>query len=525
METVMYTHFHTSNVYRGQSDFDPPTRRRLCTKYAHVAALCGAYALLVTMMLSPVSAVAVDAFMFTSDTDWDYDTQNEIHIMRSNGKDHRRIVPRHTVVEATMSPDGKLLAYSTADTGEIRQIRTNGTNDRSLVSTGTAAEAMQWSPDGRYIAYSGREFVVSRSSFYLTVYLYDVSRRRIARKFFVQPTLPPGLGVNLISRIDWSADSRNIVIEESGSITFPLSFFSSTYIANVRTGKVVDKGDHFNYGFLNNREYVIQLSAGGLGLWDIKNDNIRELVNLGPNQEIIRLTRAADGKALMAQINGFRDSFNNGQTNLSRLEGKSRQDDLGYDYVYVRLRTKIATIVTPGADHFETSDGLRKSLEWRRMKSAAVFRQDTCWGWVITKKGTKRADRINGTRFNDVIYGFAGNDIIKGGGGNDVICGGAGHDRLFGQQGHDVFLGDADINREDFHTVRPGNDKIDGGDGVDTLYGNAGRDVLRGGSGNDFLGGGPGNDFLDGGPDENNLRGDEGNDRCKNHAQVESCER
>jgi hypothetical protein len=55
-----------------------------------------------------------------------------------------------------------------------------------------------------------------------------------------------------------------------------------------------------------------------------------------------------------------------------------------------------------------------------------------CGGKKVTKKGTKKADRLKGTRRADVIAGLAGKDTIKGLAGNDTVCGGDGNDRLFG---------------------------------------------------------------------------------------------
>ena len=81
-----------------------------------------------------------------------------------------------------------------------------------------------------------------------------------------------------------------------------------------------------------------------------------------------------------------------------------------------------------------------------------------CGGKKVTKKGTKRADRLKGTRRADVIAGLAGKDTIKGLAGNDTVCGGDGNDRLFGNGCRATLIG---------------------GKGRDTCLGGPARDKIR----------------------------------------------
>jgi len=85
-----------------------------------------------------------------------------------------------------------------------------------------------------------------------------------------------------------------------------------------------------------------------------------------------------------------------------------------------------------------------------------------------TRRGTKRANRLNGTAGSDRILGGAGNDTIDGKAGNDCLFGEAGNDRITGGKGKDTISGGA------------GNDRIDSRDGVkETIDCGKGRDRVR----------------------------------------------
>jgi hypothetical protein len=87
------------------------------------------------------------------------------------------------------------------------------------------------------------------------------------------------------------------------------------------------------------------------------------------------------------------------------------------------------------------------------------------------KRGTKKADKLNGGPQDDILKGGTG--TVK-----DTIKGLAGDDQLYGENGNDSVLG---------------------GDGIDRLYGGNGDDILKGDAGNDTLFGEAGNDKLYGG--------------------------
>ncbi|MBD3886686.1 hypothetical protein IFO70_34070 [Phormidium tenue FACHB-886] len=114
---------------------------------------------------------------------------------------------------------------------------------------------------------------------------------------------------------------------------------------------------------------------------------------------------------------------------------------------------------------------------------------------------------------NDILNGEDGNDALYGGAGNDTLRGGAGNDRLFGNMGgRFVVFGGSNESLGSNSTVKPGSDRLDGGDGDDELLSGLGDSILRGDDGNDQLLALRGNDLLDGGDGDDRLRGGAGVD-------------
>jgi Ca2+-binding RTX toxin-like protein len=112
---------------------------------------------------------------------------------------------------------------------------------------------------------------------------------------------------------------------------------------------------------------------------------------------------------------------------------------------------------------------------------------------ALTIRGTRHADRLDGSPFDDMIFGrggadkiFAmdGNDYVDGDKGNDQLHGGPGDDVMPGRQGNDKIYGDEGNDRI---TGDRGNDLVDGGAGDDTIFGNIGSDTVLGGPGNDRI--------------------------------------
>jgi Ca2+-binding RTX toxin-like protein len=57
------------------------------------------------------------------------------------------------------------------------------------------------------------------------------------------------------------------------------------------------------------------------------------------------------------------------------------------------------------------------------------------------RKGTARADTVNGFAAGDRLDGLRGNDVLRGNGGEDCLFGRAGKDRLKGGKGRDLLKG------------------------------------------------------------------------------------
>jgi Ca2+-binding RTX toxin-like protein len=83
------------------------------------------------------------------------------------------------------------------------------------------------------------------------------------------------------------------------------------------------------------------------------------------------------------------------------------------------------------------------------------------------KKGSKKANKLNGTNGKDYIIGMGGNDKIFGRNSSDIVFGEKGNDLLYGGSGNDIIIGGS------------GNDELIGGIGNDKLIGGSGKDIFK----------------------------------------------
>ena len=83
------------------------------------------------------------------------------------------------------------------------------------------------------------------------------------------------------------------------------------------------------------------------------------------------------------------------------------------------------------------------------------------------KKGSKKANKLNGTNGKDYIIGMGGNDKIFGRNSSDIVFGEKGNDLLYGGSGNDIIIGGS------------GNDELIGGIGNDKLIGGYGKDIFK----------------------------------------------
>jgi len=101
---------------------------------------------------------------------------------------------------------------------------------------------------------------------------------------------------------------------------------------------------------------------------------------------------------------------------------------------------------------------------------------------------------------------------LVGGPGNDTIDGGNGVDTIFGSTGNDTIDGGTNT------------DTLIGGPGDDSIFGGAGPDIIFGSGGVDNLRGNGGDDTIDGGPEADRIRGAGGTDACETDIDVQGCE-
>ena len=135
----------------------------------------------------------------------------------------------------------------------------------------------------------------------------------------------------------------------------------------------------------------------------------------------------------------------------------------------------------------------------------------------VSREGTGKKEKLEGSAGDDVISGLAGNDTLIGLSGNDTLDGGKGNDTLSGGAGDDTYVVDAKSDKVDESSEGSGGlDTIQTaltayvlGNNIENLFytgksaftgtGNALVNRIVGGAGNDKLDGKAGADSLEGG--------------------------
>ncbi len=494
----------------------------------HRQQLC--FLLLVLTIAACFNAPAHGAGMilFDADSDYDYDSQLEIHLSRDDGRAHRRIQPRYPMHSASLHPDGNSIVYSRTDKPELRTIGIDGKKDRLLATLASTTEKVAWSPDGRYVAY---EELTSTSSIALALGLsyYDLRTKKHIRGVPITQKFLGGVLNNGITNISWSPDRSTLAVTVTDLIFAGGGFSESnaTYVVNAGRGTAKKLVDAVHFGFMDNRRILAKRQDLSLGYIHVNlPDQFFQLASIGNGFDAA--VAIDGGKSAIVRYRYFFDGeFDINDTNLTSITGKSQAKRVKFDLLEIDLTTLAGKFVTPRNAAFLPNQVRFSALKWHRRAPKRAFRTDTCWGWVVTLKGTNRRDRINGTPGADVITGLGGNDIIRAGAGNDVVCGGAGHDELRGQTGNDVLFGDMPVNVvHQSDTLPRGNDRLFGESGIDTLFGQNGKDRLLGGDDGDFMSGGPGNDIINGQRGEGDYGdGNQDNDVCRNLKTTVNCER
>jgi len=498
---------------------------------------------LLFLLASLPARAATEAIIFVTDSQWDQDDDPDIHIMRPDGSDHRILRTQYPPTSASINSTGDWIVYTSERRKELRLVHASGRVDRVLrqlthLPDGRGPGLVTWSPDGRYILYT-RYYPGN-------VLGFEVLDARTLR-FVHRSTFAPELARNgergSIQRLMWSPDARHFAVTARiENVDVGLSSnkdYQYTLVISRTTGRLVnsirelDGGSlgfiDFAYGFTSNRALLMTDDLGDeIVEWDFVTEQSRLIVQLSASFAPFNMAVSPDRRSIAidaSQIGGVTTS------RWASLGGTPRGFDFQRNFAVADMNSLIASFITPLDDYSEIIDPVNRdrekmpNFEWRSFNSAAIFRGVTCWGYVVTVRGTAGPDRIIGTTGSDVIAAGAGNDVISTGAGDDVICAGAGNDVLIGGSGDDLLWGDADIrdnNVEDI--VRAGNDILKGTGGDDALYGNGGIDNLNAGAGNDFLSGDAGDDTLNGAAGLDILDGGDGNDTCSNFVSESNCE-
>lgn len=494
---------------------------------------------------------ATDLVLFVQDTNLDIDTDPEINIMRPDGTDHRIIRTKYPVQGASINAKGDWIAYTTRGRKEIRAIHISGTREKVLTrlthtSGKKSPELIKWSPNGRYILYT-RRFSGGRIGYQL----YDAVKRRHNKGMaFSLGKERKGPATIVPKRIMWSPNSKTFAVFSHYVNSYrdglgKLQTSTNLLVHDVRNANTirtvrnlfgsVNNGDNaFDFASNNEIYYYYQTRIiSVVQAYNFRRDSWQRAFQVpvlagpglnglatNPDRNFVLL----DG-VWLAGSNfvdpGVWSSISGeyrGSTFSNRNMGVVDVRSLAFTYVTPLTEYSVLNLTTT-----VPSSLWPPNLEWRRVRSGAVFRTKLCYGWVVTKRGTSGNDRIVGTDGADVIAAGAGNDSVDAKGGMDVICGGSGNDVLKGGTGADVLYGDRDLNN-DAELVEGGDDKLIGAGGADTLWGQPGNDNVLGGSGNDFVHGGSGNDVLDGMTGSDTLNGGDGTDQCKNYVTDVNCE-
>jgi len=493
------------------------------------------YAFLTALMMLPLQLkAATDALVFVTDSNWDADNAAEIHLMRPDGSAHRRIQTQYPVSSASMNSTGNWFVYTTPGRKELRLAHISGRRDRVLrplthVRSRRGPGLVSWSPDGRRIAYT-RYFPPND----IGVEVYDTRTRRFVYQDIFAPELRNGVRAR-IERLLWSPDSQHfamIALREDVPFSILRFDYQHIIVASPTLGrKVLDINERASsapevFAFASNKSLLVH-DGSILGRLDIRSQRLQKIVDLSSVFNPHNIAVSPNGRNLLIdanQISATRSVWN-------ELLGTPRGTGSSRNFAFADSRRLAAAFVTPlnnYSDFFPRSTRISTKMpnfEWRSVPSPNLFRAATCWGWVVTLRGSSSADRIIGTDGPDVIAAGPGNDVINSGRGDDVICAGGGNDVVIGGAGQDIVWGDVEINQQNLdEVVDSGNDRLQGGGGIDALYGNNGDDQLNAGSGNDYLSGGDGDDTLDGGIGFDVLDGGDGTDTCVNYLSEKRCE-
>ncbi len=155
----------------------------------------------------------------------------ELYTMRADGTDLKRLTNNTGLndLRARYSPDGQRIAYMTNysvgdGTGEIWVMNADGSQPRRMTNNDTDDSQPIWSPNGRYLVFTGRTAATSSDLF-----VYDFQMETL-RQITALPTVdgnpvwsPDGEWIAFVSYTTNGQQSRIYIVRPDGTALRPLT--------------------------------------------------------------------------------------------------------------------------------------------------------------------------------------------------------------------------------------------------------------------------------------------------------------
>ncbi|HWC12864.1 MAG TPA: hypothetical protein VG455_16770 [Acidimicrobiales bacterium] len=399
------------------------------------------------------------------------DGNNEIYGFNPDGTDPRRLTfdPANDL-EATMSPDGTRIAFTSTREGgdqEIWMMYQDGSGARRLTFSPGEDRPGTFSPDGTQISFHSGRFPA-----------------------------PSGPGHSSLEIMKMNSDGSNPVRLTNNNFQDSFAHWSPL-------------GDKI--AFTTNRDSIVNPDntvVFNFEVYTMNTDGSNPVnVSNSPGEDAHGHWSPDATQLTLHSRRDFLPSPTGLQIEIYRIDadGSDPVRLTGPDNVFDAFPvwspdgTKIAWSSSFPSDIWtmNASDGSGKF----NITNTAAHEERCDWSRLLPCTVTG-AGQILGTAGDDVICGSPGADSIVGLGGNDVIYPGAGNDSVSAGEGDDIVFGDH---------------------GDDRIFGDAGNDTLFGDQENDQLSGGPGDDIVSGSEGTDQVGGSDGTDECYAES-VRGCE-
>jgi Tol biopolymer transport system component len=408
------------------------------------------------------------------------------------------------------SPDGRRIGFWRGeDWPTLWTVRPDGSDPVRLTRTARSYH-VRWSPNGRWIAYTGSHDGVSG--------IYAVRADGSANEDPVLVTRSGSLPM-------WSPDSSRVAVTRTTRIdgnwwsqfwAVPLDGTPEELLASVRGSSVTSPAwSPFGDRLAFIRSWDVWTVAVGGG-------DVQRVTDTGATEDFLDwgilpqcTLQGSDGPDVLEGTAG--DDVICGGGGADRVVFSGGSD------------TILGGAGTDKVDYRESDKPL--VLEMRSLRARSGDTTAALIG-VEAVMGTPFDDQLFGADVRESLAGYGGDDALIGRGGDDTLNGGAGNDVLRPGLGGDDVNGGPDRDTVSFTDARDrvrvnlgsrfafgqGDDilleleKVIGSDFDDFIIGTDGPNVLRGGDGEDMLNGMEGPDDIYGGDDRDFLYGKGGYD-------------